>query len=229
MLSGIAELTIRSFSLSSTSANLFSAILWKSVTALCLWFVSSQTAGTANPMRVLWPLNNELQRAKLTFFSELTIRSFSFSSTSANLFSAILWKSVTALCLWFVSSQTAGTANPMRILWPLNNELQRAPVNIKCYLASRGLCFSNSLYNIVNYYIVAKGQRFSRNLIGSVLIGYQVISPSLTISGIQIVNIENKFCEEITILGYCGAFQCFCSVHLQINLATFSLFVILII
>ena len=63
---GIAELTIRSFSFSSTSANLFSVTLWKSATARCVWFSLSQTAGTASLMRALWPLSNELQRAPVT-------------------------------------------------------------------------------------------------------------------------------------------------------------------
>ena len=73
------------------------------------------------------------------------------------------------------------------------------------------------MYNIM----VAKGQHVFRNLIGSLLIGYQVISPSLTILGIQIVNIENKFYLESTVSAYPRAFHCFCSVSLQINLTTF--------
>ena len=57
---GIAELTIRSFSFSLTSANLFSEILWKSATARCLWPVLSQTAGTTNPIRALQTLRQRL-------------------------------------------------------------------------------------------------------------------------------------------------------------------------
>ena len=86
--------------------------------------------------------------------TELKVQSFSFlfSLTSADLFSAILWKSATACCLWFVLSQTAGTANPMRALQTLNNEVHRAPVtSYEEYLATEGLCFSNSLYNNSEY------------------------------------------------------------------------------
>ena len=39
---------------------------------------------------------------------------------------------------------------------------------------------------------------FSRNLIGSLLIEYQMIYHSLTIFGILVVNTENKLCLERT-------------------------------
>ena len=39
---------------------------------------------------------------------------------------------------------------------------------------------------------------FSRNLIGSLLIGYQMIYHSLTIFGILVVNTENKLCLQRT-------------------------------
>ena len=55
---GIAELTIRSFLFSLAFANLFSAILWKSAIARCLWLVLSQTAGTTNPIRAFWTLKS---------------------------------------------------------------------------------------------------------------------------------------------------------------------------
>ena len=56
------------------------------------------------------------------------VQQFSFSLTSANIFSAILCKAAISRCLWLVSTQTAVTANLMITLWPLNNERQRFPV-----------------------------------------------------------------------------------------------------
>ena len=52
--------------------------------------------------------------------------------------------------------------------------------------------------------MVAKEQHFSQNLMDFLVIGYQVIYPSLTIFGIQVVNTEDKFCLESTISTYPG-------------------------
>ena len=68
--------------------------------------------------------------------------------------------------------------------------------------------------------MVFKEQHFSRNFIGPLLVEYQVISPNLTIFEIQVVNVEKKFCLESTMSSYAGAFQCFCSVPVQINSLT---------
>ena len=52
------------------------------------------------------------------------------------------------------------------------------------------------------------------DLIGSLIIGYQLMHSSLTIFGIQVVNTENKFRLESTISAYPGPFEYFYSASL---------------
>ena len=74
------------------------------------------------------------------------------------------------------------------------------------------------------YCMVAKGWHFSHNLIGSLLIEYQVIYRSLTTLRIQVVtlNAENMFSLKSVVSTSFWSFKYFYSVNLQISLTVFE-------